>query len=61
MTLKEYLELNRLSEIEDDEEFCIKEYDAISDYFDNYTVTDEDINEVTARGYQVEYFIDEEM
>lgn len=61
MTLEQYLKQNRIDEIEDDEEFCIKEYDAISDYFDNYSVTNEDIKEVIGRGYQVEHFIENEI
>ena len=36
MTLAEYLKLLKIDQIEDDEEFCNTEYDAIRFYFNNY-------------------------
>lgn len=56
ITLEEYLQEEGIDRIEDDEEFCRAEFEAIRDYFLNYNVTEEDIAEVRARGYDEEQF-----
>ena len=63
MTLAEYLKLLKIDQIEDDEEFCNTEYDAIRFYFNNYKPSSDDdenifINEPM---HENEPFTDEEM
>ena len=60
MTLAEYLKEKKIDEIENDDTFCEEEYNAIGDYFSSYQVTDEDIKELEARGYQEDSFVDDE-
>ena len=57
ITLEEYLDNEGIDEIEDDEEFCRAEFEAIREYFSNYNVTEEDIAEIRARGYEEDQFI----
>lgn len=52
MTLAEYLELLKIDQIEDDEEFCNKEYDAICFYVDNCKPSSDDISVINQRGYE---------
>lgn len=51
MSLREYLLKKNIDEIEDDEEFCRVEYEAIRDYCNTNEVTEEDIQEIESRGY----------
>ena len=57
MTLAEYLKLLKVDQIEDDEEFCNTEYDAIRFYFNNYKPSIDDISEINQRGYDENIFI----
>ena len=57
ITLEELLKEEGIDEIEDDEEFCRAEFEAIREYFSNYNVTEEDIAEIRARGYEEDQFI----
>ena len=57
MTLAEYLKLLKIDQIEDDEEFCNTEYDAIRFYFNNYKPSIDDISEINQRGYDENIFI----
>lgn len=56
MSLKEYLIQNKVDEIEDDEEFCEREYDLIGEYLQNNRASEEDVKEVECRGYFMDYF-----
>ena len=57
ITLEELLKEEGVDRIEDDEEFCRAEFEAIRDYCLNYNVTEEDIAEIRARGYEEDQFI----
>lgn len=57
ITLEEYLDNEGIDEIEDDEEFCRAEFEAIREYCSNYNVTEEDIAEIRARGYEEDQFV----
>ena len=57
MTLAEYLKLLKIDQIEDDEEFCNTEYDAIRFYFNNYKPSSDDISVINQRGYDENIFI----
>ena len=61
MTLAEYLKLLKIDQIEDDEEFCNTEYDAIRFYFNNYKPSSDDISVINQRGYDENIFINEPM
>lgn len=54
MTLKKYLLDQHIDQIEDDEEFCRAEYEAIRDYCSSYTLTEDDVQEIESRGYHKE-------
>ena len=54
MTLKKYLLDQNIDQIEDDEEFCRAEYEAIRDYYNSHTLTEDDVQEIESRGYQIE-------
>ena len=60
MSLKEYLVQNKVDEIEDDEEFCEREYDLIGEYLQNNIASEEDVEEVERRGYFMDYFVSTE-
>lgn len=57
MTLAEYLELLKIDQIEDDEEFCNKEYDAIRFYCNICKPSSDDISVINQRGYDENIFI----
>ena len=57
MTLAEYLKLLKIDQIEDDEEFCNTEYDAIRFYLNNYKPSSDDISVINQRGYDENIFI----
>ena len=52
MALKKYLLDLNIDQIEDDEEFCRAEYEAIGDYCSSHTLTEDDVQEIESRGYQ---------
>lgn len=52
MSLRKYLLEKNVDEIEDDEEFCRAEYEAIGDYCSSHTLTEDDVQEIESRGYQ---------
>lgn len=56
MSLQEYLTNCRVDKIEDDEEFCQEEYELIREYCSNNRLTEDDIEEITARGYDRDDF-----
>lgn len=56
MKLSEYLSDLKIDQIEDDEEFCRTEYEAIRDYCGSHTLIEDDIQEIESRGYQIEQF-----
>lgn len=56
MTLNQYLKDNEINQIKDDAEFCEVEHDSIAEYFQNYKVSEEDIKEAEARGYDTSFF-----
>lgn len=56
MTLKEYLEIKEVDQIEDDEEFCREEYEVIKDYCAVHPLTEYDVREIELRGYQRDQF-----
>lgn len=58
MALSQYLKDEKIDQIEDDQEFCHKEYEAIVNYFLEFEVTEEDIKELEARGYEESQFVD---
>ena len=57
ITLEEFFFFFIIDRIEDDEEFCRAEFEAIREYCSNYNVTEEDIAEIRARGYEEDQFI----
>lgn len=57
MTLKKYLLDQNIDQIEDDEEFCRAEYEAIRDYYNSHTLTEDDVQEIESRGYHKEDFL----
>lgn len=57
MTLNEYLEIKEIDQIEDDEEFCREEYEAIRDYCNANEVMEEDVQEIESRGYSEYDFV----
>lgn len=59
MTLKMYLLEQNIDQIENDEEFCRAEYEAIRDYCENHSLTEGDAKEIESRGYQVYQFVEE--
>lgn len=59
MTLKEYLSDLKIDQIEDDEEFCQAEYEAIGEYCRNHSLAEDDVTEIELRGYQVYQFMEE--
>lgn len=59
MTLKKYLLDQNIDQIEDDEEFCRAEYEAIRDYCNEHMVTEEDTQEIESRGYDKYQFMEE--
>ena len=56
MTLNKYLEIKEIDQIEDDEEFCREEYEAIRDYCVRYPLAECDVREIELRGYQRNQF-----
>ena len=56
LTLKNYLLDLNVDQIEDDEEFCREEYEAIRDYCSNHILTEDDAQEIELRGYQRDQF-----
>ena len=51
MSLRGCLLEKNVDSIEDDEEFCRTEYEAIRDYCNANEVKEEDIQEIESRGY----------
>lgn len=60
MSLKEYLAIKEIDQIEDDEEFCREEYEAIRDYCVVHPLTECDVREIELRGYQRDQFDEKE-
>ena len=56
MSLKEYLAIKEIDQIEDDEKFCREEYEAIRDYCTIHPLTEYDVREIELRGYQRDQF-----
>lgn len=56
MSLSQYLKEKKLNQIKDDQEFCDKEYEAIVEYFIEYEVTEDDVEELESRGYDESQF-----
>lgn len=54
MSLRKYLEENRIDQIEDDQEFVEAEHDAIQTYCEicGYSITDEDLKTIKSRGME---------
>ena len=52
MSLREYLKEQKIDQIEDDAEFCDKEYNAIMDYCTErkFLITDDDLACIVSRG-----------
>lgn len=52
--LREFLQNREIDQIEDDEEFCKEEYDAIFDYCTekNFEVSEDDMQEIINRGLE---------
>lgn len=61
-TLAEYLQELRINEIEDDQEFCDAEHDAIQDYCEahGYGLSEEDMREIRSRGEEETFLIGKE-
>lgn len=57
MSLKEYLTIKEVDQIEDDEEFCREEYETIRDYCNANEVMEEDVQEIESRGYSEYDFV----
>lgn len=57
MTLREYLKELKIDQIEDDEEFCDKEHDAIMNYCTErkFLITDNDLACIVNRGLNESY------
>jgi len=57
MSLKKYLEDNKIDSIEDDQEFMETEYDAIQTYCEicGYSITNEDLEIIRLRGLEEKY------
>jgi len=51
MTLKEFLKENKVDGIENDSEFCEKEYELTHEYFNQNGFTEEDLKEFHNRGF----------
>lgn len=56
MSLRKYLEDNKIDQIEDDQEFMEAEYDAIQTYCEicGYSITDADLKTIKSRGRGLE-------
>ena len=54
MSLRKYLEDNKIDQIEDDQEFMEEEYNAIQTYCEicGYSITDEDLEIIKSRGLE---------
>lgn len=61
MTLNKYLKIKGIDQIEDDEEFCREEYEAIRDYCTRYPLAECDVREIESRGYQRNQFSKKEV
>lgn len=59
MTLRKYLLDKNIDQIEDDEEFCQEEFEAIRDYCNEHMVTEDDVKEIESRGYDKYQFVEE--
>lgn len=59
MTLRKYLLYQKIDQIEDDEEFCQKEFEAIRNYCKKNLLTEEDVKEIESRGYEKYQFVEE--
>lgn len=57
MSLREYLKEQKIDQIEDDAEFCDKEYNAIMDYCTErkFLITDDDLVCIVNRGLNDSY------
>ena len=57
MTLKEYLEENKVDLIEDDQEFMETEYNAVRDYCEgkSFSISEEAIKTIESRGMKWAY------
>ena len=57
MTLKKYLEENKVDQIEDDQEFMEAEYNAVRDYCGgkSFSISEEDIKTIENRGLKWAY------
>lgn len=60
MTLKEYLAIKEIDQIEDDEKFCREEYEAIRDYCISHPLAGDDVQEIELRGHQRDQFDEKE-
>lgn len=60
MTLNKYLKIKKIDQIEDDEEFCREEYEAIRGYCASYPLSECDVHEIELRGYQRNQFDEKE-
>lgn len=56
LTLNRYLNDREVDQIESDAEFCEVEHNSIAEYFQIYKVSEEDIKEAEARGYDTSFF-----
>lgn len=59
LTLTEYLKILKVDEIEDDQEFCDAEHDAIQEYCEQraYDLSEDDWNEIRCRGEEETFLI----
>ena len=57
MTLKEFIEENKIDQIEDDQEFMEAEYCAVRDYCEgkSFSISEEDIKTIESRGLRWAY------
>ncbi len=57
MSLRKYLEDNKIDSIEDDQEFMEAEYDAVKTYCEicRYSITNEDLKIIKSRGLEESY------
>ncbi len=57
MSLRKYLEDNKIDSIKDDQEFMEEEYDAVQTYCEicGYSITNEDLEIIKSRGLEENY------